>query len=98
MENEELKKAIEVVENAGGFVMMQGDLEEEIAPMSDARLKELEAREQESINDYNERKEECFEDFQKMLGRKDFSIAKVDDLLFKHGLDLDDLEDFIHRY
>lgn len=88
---EELNKAIQVIEEAGGFVMMNDD-ESDVSHLVTDQEVENEVYKKE----YEERKNECFEEFQKMLGSKDFSMSKVDDLLYSHGVDLDDLEDFIH--
>jgi hypothetical protein len=94
----ELADAIKLIEDAGGFVMMQGDLEDQVAPMTESRLEELEAEQRKHFEEYQQRKRECFKEFDELLGRKDFSFSKVEDLCYEHGMDLDDIEEYIHGH
>lgn len=90
--DKKLEKAIRTVEEAGGFVMLNNDESDVSHLVSDEEVeKEMYKKE------YEERKNECFDEFQEMLGSKDFSFNGVDNLLYSYGLDLDDLEDFIHN-
>ena len=90
--DKKLEEAIRTIEEAGGFVMMNNDESDVSHLVSDEEV-------QKAIHkkEYEERKEECFEEFQEMLGNKNFSMTKVDNLLYSYGVDLDDLEEFIHR-
>lgn len=98
MKNKKLEEAIKVIEEAGGFVMMQSINKEEYAEMTDGRIEELEEEERKRFEEYQSRKKDAFNDFQKMLKRKDFSISGVEDMIHYHGLDMDDLEEMIHKY
>jgi len=98
----ELEKAIEVIEQAGGFVMMADDFDER---NRDEYLQDLEkqekAQQEQLIAWQNERKEsleEMQKDFAKMLGSKNFSFTAVEDMVHGYGCDMDDLEDLIHNY
>lgn len=101
---EELKKAIDLIEEAGGIVMMADSFDEDGESRDDylARLEAEEAKEKEQLEQWQkERKEtltEMAKDFDKMLNSKDFSYDKVEDMVHGYGCDMDDLEDLIHNF
>lgn len=98
---DELKNAIDLIEQAGGIVIMQDpdedfslyDHEDMIAKEAEekAELERWQQQRQESLNDMKK-------DFDQMLGSKNFSVSAVEDMVHGHGFDLDDLEDLIHNY
>ena len=97
----ELEKAIQLIEEAGGFVMMATDLDQ--TDNRDEYLAQLEMQEdaeRDQLNAWQEQRklslEEMREDFYKMLGSKNFNITAVEDMVHGHGLDMDDLENMIH--
>lgn len=83
-----LQKAIDIVEQAGGFVMF-----------SDEQLQEIEST---SIvdDDYLERKKNAFKEldhiFYGSIKRgKEPSMAEMEDALLENGIDMDELEDWL---
>jgi len=99
----ELEKAFDVIEKAGGFVMM-ADPQEDQESREDylAKLEAEEAKEKEQLEKWQaERKlslAEMSKDFDKMLGSKNFSVTAVEDMVHGYGCDMDDLEDLIHNF
>lgn len=95
---EELKKAIELVEENGGIVMMQELMDNEEI---DALI-EKEAQEKAELEKWQEerkiRLKGMAEDFSDILKSKNFSVTAVEDMVHGYGCDLDDLEDLIHNY
>lgn len=96
--NSELDKAINIVEEAGGIVIMQGDdeLDQVMARESSQLNTEIENRKMKA--DYEERKEEAFKEFDAALGSKNFNFGTVEDICYENGIDLDDIEEYIYRY
>jgi ATP-dependent Clp protease ATP-binding subunit ClpA len=96
-----LQKAIDLIEEAGGIVMMQSTEETE-AMMREAELIESTAKEQ-AENDqykreYESRKADAFEEFDELLGSKNFSMNAVDDICYGNGIDMDDIEEYINSH
>ena len=99
----ELEKAIDLIEEAGGVVMMAIDLEEEETREEYlARLEAADAEEKQELEDFQERRREMIhemkKDFDRMLGSKNFSVTAVEDMVHGYGCDMDDLEDLIHNF
>ena len=99
----ELEKAVNLIEEAGGVVMMAIDLEEEETREEYlARLEAEDLKEKEDLEDFQVRRREMIhemkKDFDQMLGQKNFSVTAVEDMVHGHGCDMDDLEDLIHNY
>jgi len=100
----DLTDAISSIEEAGGFVMFPEDSAEErnirqqTHILEQKKLQEEEALEAEIKSDYEQRKKEAFKDFDKMLGKPGFSFNGVSDLCYEHGIDLDDIEEYINGY
>jgi dephospho-CoA kinase len=96
--NQELRNAIKLIEDNGGIVIMQELLD-------NPELNELiqrEAEEKAELEKFQEARREQLknlaEDFDEMLGSKNFSFEGVENLCHYHGCDLDDIEDLIHSY
>ena len=85
-------EAIEVIEQAGGLVIMEDDLYDDI------KIRENEEDRKKHLQELKNKRLEALEDFDKMLGSKNFSVSAVEDMVHGHGLDLDDLEDMIHKF
>jgi len=85
-------EAIEVIEQAGGLVIMEDDLYDDI------KIRENEEDRKKHLQELKNKRLEALEDFDKMLGSKNFSVPAVEDMVHGHGLDLDDLEDMIHKF
>ena len=83
----QLKEAISLIEKAGGVVIID---EEKIE--SEIELKE----ENEWIKLYAKQKEEAKKDFHEML-ESGSSVFAIEEMILSHGLDLDELENFIHE-
>lgn len=86
-----LEDAIAVVEAAGGFVMLE-DMNFE----TEQELEERQTKEKDRFNEYLDRKKQAFKEFDQLLGRKDFSFSKVEDICYENGIDMDDIEEWIH--
>ena len=101
---EELKKAISLVEEAGGIVMMADDFQEGEESRDDylARLEAEEAKEAEQLAKWQKERKQTLtqmaKDFDRMLGSKIFNYDAVEDMVHGYGCDMDDLEDLIHNY
>ena len=99
-----LCKAINLIEEAGGIVMMSQDFNEESESRDDylARLEMKEQEEKEQLFKWQEQRKESLndmaDDFDSMLGSKNFSVTAVENMVHSHGLDMDDLEDLIHNF
>jgi ATP-dependent Clp protease ATP-binding subunit ClpA len=89
-----LQKAIDLIEEAGGIVMMQSTEESE-AMMREAELIEQTATKQAEEAKY---KADAFEEFDEALGSKNFSMNMVDDICYENGIDLDDIEEYIFSH
>ena len=87
----ELENAIRVIEEAGGFVMMQEV--NDLALLSDEDV-QLEV----DHKAYESRKKDAFDDFDKALGSKNFSYGMVEDICYENGIDMDDIEEYIHGH
>lgn len=96
-----LQKAIDLIEEAGGIVMMQS-MEETEAMAREAELLEQTAKEQaeeaKHKADYESRKSDAFEEFDEALGSPNFSFSGVDDICYRNGIDLDDIEEYIFSH
>lgn len=98
----DLIDAINSIEEAGGFVMFPEDSAEErnirqqTHILEQKKLQEEEALEAEIKNDYEQRKDDAFKDFDKLLGSKNFSYGRVEDICFENGIDMDDIEEYIN--
>jgi hypothetical protein len=95
---DELKNAIRLVEEAGGIVMIQGD-HDDMPEYNDIIQKEAEERV--ALEEFQKKRQESLKDmaeeFDSMLGAKNFSFEAVESMVHGHGLDIDDLEDLIHE-
>jgi len=87
----ELEKAIAIVEKAGGFVYME-DLDFE----TEEEIQRASAEAQEELNDYLDRKKQAFKKFDQALGSKNFNYGMAEDICYQNGIDMDDLEEWIH--
>ncbi len=93
--NEKLKEAINVVENAGGIVMMQESMEEHELLLRESAKIDQEIEKSKYKTEYEERKNDAFEELENALGKKNFSFQKAEDILYENGLDLDDMEEWL---
>jgi len=99
-----LKEAIDIVENAGGFVMFPESDQDELKIRTETLkaenkvIEDEEAIEAENKREYEERKQNAFEEFDKLLGSKNFSVSAVDDICYENGIDLDDIEEYIFNH
>lgn len=101
MVNCTINEAIEIIEQAGGFVMFPESEEEQSEIMKHAM--DLQNIEEESARkrfqkEYEERKAEAFEEFDQLLGSKNFSVNAVDDICYENGIDMDDIEEWINSH
>lgn len=81
---------------------MLSESEEEQSEIITHALK-LQDIEEESVRkkfqkEYEERKAQAFEEFDELLGSKDFNINVVDDICYENGIDMDDIEDYIFSH
>lgn len=84
---EKLKEAISVIENAGGIVLID---EEKIEA-------EIEDKEQQQwLKEYTRNRKEAKKDFAEMI-EKGSSLNSIEDMVLSHGIDLDEIENFIHE-
>jgi uncharacterized protein YggL (DUF469 family) len=111
MDKMTLEQAIKIIEEAGGFVMMQGDLEQQDAPLTEARMDEIEAEEKQRIEEFQEKRRECHKElsyaFDKAI-RNDMKLGEgqqlgafgmyemLENVCLDNGCDLDEIEDWIH--
>jgi len=86
--------AVEFIEAHGGIVFDQNENNETILKKIEQNIEE----DSKSIEEYEKRKEDAFEEFNKLLGSKNFSYSAVEDLMHGHGIEMDDLEEYIHNY
>ena len=91
MGKKKLDEAIKTVEKAGGIIMMPSD--PDLPEISDEDVENA-ARKRE----YEERKQEAFEEFDKALGSKNFNYGTVEDICYENGIDMDDIEEYIHGH
>lgn len=101
----ELKRAISVIEDAGGFVMLpESDQQEREVrqlthDMHEQKLKELEQADLDNENDFQKRKKEAFREmnreFYKDKGPSLTTMSDLEDILLDNGVDLDYLEEWI---
>ena len=102
-----LAEAIKIVEEAGGFVMMQGDLEQHDAPLTEARMDQIEEEERKSFEEFQSRRRNCHEalsdTFDSMLKRnmvagegqrmRTMSMYEMlEDVCLENGCDMDEIE------
>ena len=90
MKDKKLQEAIQVIEEAGGFVMMDQDESDVSHLVSDDEVKN-----QMHKKDYEERKQMAFDDFDEAIKKKNCSFTMMEDICFENGVDLDDLEDWL---
>jgi hypothetical protein len=82
--DQELQKAIDVIENAGGFVML-----------SDDEISYIESR-YEVDSDYAKRKKEAFKEATHALHHnRSLSFTDIEDIMSENGMDMDEIEDWI---
>ena len=97
-----LEKAINLIEEAGGIVMMYDESDEESRHEYLERLEAQEQAEKEQLEAWQvQRKltlEEMRKDFAQILGSKNFSITAIENMVHGYGCDMDDLEDLIHNF
>ena len=97
---DKLKEAIDLIEEAGGIVMMQSDDDDLIS--RDAELLDKTAKDEADAEkykrEYESRKADAFEEFDEMLGSPGFCFNGIDDLCYEHGIDLDDIEEWIYSH
>lgn len=106
-----LEQAIRVIEEAGGFVMMQGDLEQQEAPLTEARMDQIEAEEKERLEEFQKRRRSCHDAlsdaFDDMI-KKDMKAGEgqrmgmlsmmdvLEEVCLGEGCDLDEIEEWLH--
>lgn len=103
--DQELDKAIKIVEDRGGFVMLpeseseERDIRKVTHQLHEEKLKELEAVEAENESDFQKRKKEAFREmnreFYKKKGPGITTMTDLEDILLDNGVDLDYLEEWI---
>jgi hypothetical protein len=101
MEKCTLNEAISIIEAAGGFVMFSESEEEQSEIITHAlKLQDIEdeSAKKRFQKEYEERRAQAFEEFDKLLGKPNFSINTVDDICYQNGIDMDDIEDWIFSH
>lgn len=104
MADNKLNEAIDMIENAGGFVMFPETDKDERNIRSQTFIEEnrimddIDKEEEKYKNDYEERKNDAFEEFDEALKQKNFSYSDVEDICYENGIDMDDIEDYINSY
>ena len=104
MADNKLNEAIDMIENAGGFVMFPETDKDERNIRSQTFIEEnrimddIDKEEEKYKNDYEERKNDAFEEFDEALKQKNFSYRVVEDICYENGIDMDDIEDYINSY
>lgn len=104
MEDKKLNEAIDMIENAGGFVMFPETDKDERNIRSQTFIEEnsimddIDKEEEKYKNDYEERRNDAFEEFDEALKQKNFSYSDVEDICYENGIDMDDIEDYINSY
>ena len=96
-----LQKAIDLIEEAGGIVMMQSTEETELMMREAELIEQTAIKQAEEANhkaEYESRKADAFEEFDELLGSKNFSINAVDDICYENGIDMDDIEEYIFSH
>ena len=87
--NKKLENAIQLIEEMGGVVLMQDN--QDLPDLTDDDIQLSIDREE-----FEKRKEAAFDEFDKMLGSKNFSYNAVEDMMHEHGLEMDYIEEHIH--
>jgi RNA processing factor Prp31 len=104
MADNKLNEAIDMIENAGGFVMFPETDKDERNIRNQTFIEEnrimddIDKEEEKYKNDYEERKNDAFEEFDEALKQKKFSYRVVEDICYENGIDMDDIEDYINSY
>ena len=101
MVNCTINEAIEIIEQAGGFVMFPESEEEQseiIKHANELQKIEQEADRKRFQKEYESRKVQAFEEFEELLGKPNFSINAVDDICYENGIDMDDIEEWINSH
>lgn len=104
MADNKLNEAIDMIENAGGFVMFPETDKDERNIRSQTFIEEnrimddIDKEEEKYKNDYEERKNDAFEEFDEALKQKNFSYSDVEDICYENGIDMDDIEDYIFSH
>ena len=98
MIDKNLKKAIGIVEDAGGIVMLQETEEEQALIARESDIIDQAVEEDFYVKEYQERKDQAFKEFDDLLGSKNFSVNAVDDICHENGIEMDDIEKYIHGH
>ena len=106
--DQELDKAIKIVEDRGGFVMLpeceseERDIRKVTHQLNEEKLKELEREEAENLSDIEKRKKTAFHDMNEVFTEPLFmakgiisQMNDLEDILLENGLESDYLEDWI---
>lgn len=95
--NQEVENAINIIEDAGGIVILPDDEFNDVAARESSQI-DSEIKNDQYSKEYEERKAEAFKEFDSSIGRKNFSFSDVEDICFENGIDLDDIEEYINSY
>lgn len=104
MADNKLNEAIDMIENAGGFVMFPETDKDERNIRNQTFIEEnrimddIDKEEEKYKNNYEERKNYAFEEFDEALKQKNFSYRDVEDICYENGIDMDDIEDYIFSH
>lgn len=96
-----LSEAIKIVEEYGGIVLLEEYDNTELQQRVYKDLEEIhekEQKEQQRLAELQKSRRLAFEEFQEALGQENFVFETAANICYNHGLDLDDLEDMIHKY
>lgn len=96
-----LQKAIDLIEEAGGIVMMQSTEETEVMARESELLQQTAIEQNEKAKnkaDYESRKVDAFEELNKALGSPNFSFVGIDNICYRNGIDLDDIEEYMFSH
>lgn len=90
MKKQKIQDAIDIIENAGGIVMMPDD--QDLPEISeDDVLNEQHKRE------FQERKQQACDEFDELLGSENFSFQAVEEICYANGVEMDYIEEHIHN-
>ncbi len=85
--------AVEFIESHGGIVLNPHETDLSIMTKIEMMIEDDSSDQEE----FEQRKEDAWKKFNKMLGSKNFSYSAVEDMMLGHGLEMDYIEDFIHK-
>lgn len=98
----ELEDAIRLIEEAGGIVMMQGDLTDHEQPLTERQLIDMEAEEQAKLTAWqrsrDEDRNEAFSEMTKQLNKGKLTYSMAENICFENGMDADEIENWIHSH